>query len=253
MLCFYFNRHCYSNIQDEFMRYLKFHHDVRFGEPIPDSIIEEMSRKKFAMKSYANMKWCLAMFKAWTWARNRRSPGSVMVDLENVATITKQSLSHDLSHFIVETRKQDGSEYPSKMLKHILLIIQMYLSSIGLVFEFLEDSDFVGLRNCLDNKMKENAKKGLSRKVKKAEPLEASHMEMLWEGNFLGDDSPRKMSETLVFLIGINCGLHAGVEHRSLRRPGFDPQINVIMKDGVECLEYIEDISTKTNQGGLKH
>ena len=60
---FNFNcRHTYGNIQDEWLKYLKYWRDVRFGEPIPDSVIDEMSKKKYALKSYANMKWCLAMF-----------------------------------------------------------------------------------------------------------------------------------------------------------------------------------------------
>ena len=86
--------------------------------------------------------------------------------------ITKELLVHDLSRFIMETRKKDGTEFPPKMLKHILLMVQMYLSSIGLEYEFLEYVTFKGLSNCLDNKMKQNAKLGLGGKVHKADPLE---------------------------------------------------------------------------------
>ena len=130
------------------------------------------------------------MFRAWRWNRNRVFPGSITVDLDDISTITKQGLVHDLSHFIVETRKQDGSEFPPKTLKHIVLVIQMYLSSIGLDYEFLEDVAFKGLSNCLDNKMKEDAKMGLGCKVRKADPLEPEHMEELWAKGFLGVDTP---------------------------------------------------------------
>ena len=38
-----------------------------------------------------------------------------------------------------------------------------------------------------------------------------------------------------------------------LRRPGFDSQLEIVTVRGEECLKYTEDLSTKTNQGGLKH
>ena len=178
---------------------MKYKRDVRFGEPISDSVIEEMSRKKYALKSYANMKWVLAMYRAWCWSRNRLYPGSINVDMDNVGTITKHGLVHDVSRFILETRKCDGSEFPPRTLKHILLILQMYLHSVGFVYQLLDDVEFIAVRNCLDNKMKENAKKGLGRKVHKADPLEPHHLEILWDKGFLGIDTPRKLSDTLLF------------------------------------------------------
>ena len=33
---------------------MKYRHDVQFGEPIPDSVINKMSKKKYALKLYAN-------------------------------------------------------------------------------------------------------------------------------------------------------------------------------------------------------
>ena len=69
----------------------------------------------------------------------------------------------------------------------------------------------------------------------------------------MGDSDPKKLSNTLLFLIGLNMALHAGSEHKALCRPGCDPQI-VVVKDGdVEYLHYTEDLCTKTNQGGLDH
>ena len=47
--------------------------------------------------------------------------------------------------------------------------------------------------------------------------------------------------------------MRAGAEHRALHREGFDSQITVKQIDGQDCLEYIEDMAMKTNQGGLKH
>ena len=148
---------------------MEFCRDRRFGSPVPDYVIDEMSSKKYAEKSYRNMKWVLAMYCAWRWEWNRiPTLENIDVDLDDKSTFTKEALVHALSRFICETRKKDGSEFPPKILKHIILIVQMYLSSLGFVYEFLEDPEFRKLSMCLDNKMKQNAAMGLGRAMKKA-------------------------------------------------------------------------------------
>ena len=248
------NRYEYEQIDDDFVKYLRYCRDRCFGNPLPDNIIEEMSSKKYATKSYRNMKWVLAMYCAWKWQHNRLGTFEpITVDLDDVTLVTKEELVFALSRFICETRKKDGSEFPPKTLKHIILIIQMYLNSKGHVYEFLDDPEFHKLAMCVDNKMKENAKMGLGCTVRKAEPLDSKQVQQLWKSGVLGDDDPKKMSKTLLFLLGVNLALRAGWEHKSLRRPGCDPQITLVDEGGDECLLYCEDLSTKTNQGGLKH
>ena len=53
--------------------------------------------------------------------------------------------------------------------------------------------------------------------------------------------------------MGLNCALRAVKEHMALRRPGCNLQFELVMDDRVECIHYTEDISTKSNNGGLKH
>ena len=101
--------------------------------------------------------------------------------------------------------------------------------------------------------MKSNAKMGLGRTVKKAEALDWIQVKQLWESGVLGDDEPKKLCKTLLFLLGVNLALRAGWEYKALRHPGCDSQIVIVEEDGVECLLYTDDLSTKTNQGGLKH
>ena len=118
-------------------------------------MIEEMSSKKYSEKSYRNMKWVLAMYRAWRWENNRIGKyDPITVDLDDTSTLSKEGLVFALSRFICETRKKDGTEFPPKTLKHIILIIQMYLSSLGIVYEFLDDPEFRKLAMCVDNKMK---------------------------------------------------------------------------------------------------
>ncbi|XP_041349672.1 uncharacterized protein LOC121368967 [Gigantopelta aegis] len=75
---------------------------------------------------------------------------------------------------------------------------------------------------------------------------------MLWRKQFLGEDTPRQLLDTLVYLIGLNFALRAGDEHRFLR-VGSASQFELLVgSSGEKSLKYTEDIS-KTNQGSLKH
>lgn len=70
--------------------------------------------------------------------------------------------------------------------------------------------------------------------------------------NILGTDTPQKLLDTLLFLLGLNFALRAGQEHCNLR-VGKCSQISVMKeRNSLKYLEYKEDVS-KTNRGGLQH
>ena len=68
----------------------------------------------------------------------------------------------------------------------------------------------------------------------------------------MGKHNLKQLCDTVLFLIGINLALRGGKEHKKLRRPRFNPQIQVSTdNDGVKCLKYFADPKSKTNQGDL--
>ena len=78
--------------------------------------------------------------------------------------------------------------------------------------------------------------------------------EFLWSSGILGEDTPDKLRNTVLFLIGINVLLRAVDEHYSLRRPfpNYPSQLSFETNQaGVKCLVYREDHITKTHDGGL--
>ena len=103
-----------------------------------------------------------------------------------------------------------------------MVTVQMYLESLGYTWKLIDDPKFIKLKMCLDNKMKENAKKGLGREVCQAEALNGNEIDRLWESGVLGDSNPKQLSDTMLFLIGVNCALRAGKEHKMHYRPGCD-------------------------------
>ncbi len=68
----------------------------------------------------------------------------------------------------------------------------------------------------------------------------------------MGEEHPKQLSKTVLFLLGIHLALCGGKEHKQLPRPGFNPHISV-KKDihGQEYLQHDEDPKSKTNQGGI--
>ncbi|XP_048240336.1 uncharacterized protein KIAA1958-like [Haliotis rufescens] len=100
--------------------------------------------------------------------------------------------------------------------------------------------------------MKLLARKGIGVEKRQADVITEQQEDVLWETGILGEDTPQKLLDTLVYLIGLNFALRAGDEHRYLRS-GSNSQLQLLMSsNGVKQLKYTEDIS-KTNRGGLKH
>ncbi len=78
-----------------------------------------------------------------------------------------------------------------------------------------------------------------------------SEEDKMCKDGILGEDSPEKLRNTVMYLLGLSCALCGGQEHRDLRVPGFDPQVKICQEQGVDYLLYTEDACSKTNQGGL--
>ena len=102
--------------------------------------------------------------------------------------------------------------------------------------------------------MKALTASGVGVVVKQASVLSFSDENFLWENGFLGTSNPQQLLNTVVFVLGMSCALHAGKEHCALHSMGFNSQISWHMSptgDWYFC--YRKDIGLKTNKGGLKH
>ena len=76
----------------------------------------------------------------------------------------------------------------------------------------------------------------------------------LWDRGILEEDTPDKLRNTVLFLLGINVHLTVIEEHYYLQRltPVEASQLSFERNEkGVKCLVYREDSITKTHDGGL--
>ena len=174
--------------------------------------------------------------------------GSIRTEL---LEMMKAELCHALSRFVLEVRKTNGEDYPAETMYEIIISLQMYLESNGRVLKLLNDEEFTPLKNTLDAKMKELSAAGKRCQHKKAGIITETEEELLWSKGVLGTHTPRKLVDTMLYLLGLHFALRAGKEHRQLRF--VDSQLSVeIDSKGERCLRYVEDTS-KNRQGGLKH
>ena len=102
--------------------------------------------------------------------------------------------------------------------------------------------------------MKEQSKDNIGMVKRQVRVINYSVEDELWKQNVLGEQNPDQLRNTVLFLIGVNCGLRAGDEHYDLRRDALGKASQFEFKcndSGVHCLVYSEDTVTKTNDGGI--
>ena len=229
---------------------------------ISDKKIEELKQVKMPKKSESKMNWGARAYNDWRDYKLetfKYDYGIYNADLCDLESLTKENFEYSMCRFIPEVTKQKGSgPYPGKSLYQMVVAIQKYLN-INKVMWHLADkkgTEFLELRNVLDNVMKERSEMGVGMVKKQAEYISYEFEEELWEKNILGEDTPDKLRDTVLFLIGINIALRGVDEHYLLCRDMPDRPSQLSFKrdsQGIRCLVYTEDTCTKSNNGGLDH
>ena len=168
---------------------------------------------------------------------------------KNIDDLTKSELDYLLSFFILEVRTENGDKFKSSSLKSLIAMIQYHFNkSLSKGWSIFNDGEFQKTRNSLDLAMKLSRQEGRDGQKKRAEVVEETHEEVLWDKNILGSDSPKQLLQTLVFLIGKNFALRGRDEHRRLQMSNISKHQDQL--SGREYLLYVENFS-KTTKGGL--
>ena len=205
------------------------------------------------------MMWAVRAFKEWRMNRlndiMQFDNAIFAANLDEIESLSKENLEYTMCRFIPEvTKLKSGKDYPGKTLYEMCVAIQKYCNLNGKNWKLVDGPDFQQLRTVLDNVMKDRALRNIGMVKNQAGVIPMGFENSMWEPGVLGEDSPDKLRDTVLFLIGINCGLHAGDEHQALRRhsPWKNSQISFQKNEkGVRCVVYTEDTVTKTYDGGL--
>lgn len=233
----------------------------RHNIPMTFEAIKDKINKQMPEKSKDNAKWARGTFNKWLRDRNEHilnSGSSALMFLSTeghaeLSTLSKDSLNSALTFFVFEVRKTDGTKYPSSSLRHLICSINYWVKHMdNKPWHILSDPEFSGCQKALDAAMKEAAKEGFNLKTKRGACITQNQEESLWNRGYLGQDNPKKLTRTMLYLLSINCALRGGKELRQLT-VGDNSELHLVKRsDGQEVLVYTEQQS-KTNNHGLKH
>ena len=232
---------------------------IRKFKRVPTAKLSELKMKHLKKRTFNKMQWGVRAFSEWRLSKLSEIENYDELvfesDLKNVSGLTKQGLIHSLCMFIPEvTKVKDGSDYPGKTLYEMITSIQKYLHQNNLPWKLIDGPEFIDVKMVFDNVMKESATNNIGMVKKQAQFISLDIENDMWEKGVLGESTPDKLRETVLFLLGINLGLRAGYKHYSLRHDAHDKPSQLSFErseNNKRCLVYREDSVTKTNDGGI--
>ena len=184
---------------------------------VTDAHIQHLKQIQLKKKTESKVKWAVRAYIDWRNDRLKNfkyDVGIYEADLENLATLTKENLLHALCHFVPEVTKVKGEGlFPGHTLYQMVSAIQKYLVVNKIYWRLIHGTKFSDLKTVLDNVMQERTKINVGVVKKQAGVISYEIENKLWESGVLGEDTPDKLRDTVLFLIGINVTLRAVEEH----------------------------------------
>lgn len=201
-------------------------------------------------KTKIKERWAVKLFKEWHSEWKMRIDGELKT-YDDLEEMSEENLCYTLKFFIADVRKENGNKYPPKTLKSIYYLIQHYLQyECKKNFSLFTSDVFKSAREVLDAEMRLSALEGNVKETKKAGEISIEDEESLWTKGILGCENPKQLQQTIIYMMGIQCGLRAATEHKSLKH-GDNSQIQIVCEEGRDILVYREFVS-KNKHFGLK-
>ena len=175
----------------------------QYNLPLEQGEIEDLSHKKFSDETLKKIRWVTKMYREWRAYRNGLpNLEKITCDLEDISTISYDSLILAVSRFITEVKKLDGNDFPGKTLYDIVVCLQFHLECMGFGWKLLSDDTFMNIRFTLDNMMKLRTAQGIGVSVRKAQIMTATDEDLLWSMGLFGTNSPEVLLNTIVLILG---------------------------------------------------
>lgn len=221
--------------------------DVRFAST-SEADIEEHLGQRVPHTTKSKEKWVVRLFKSWHNQWKVKLDGQLKV-FDELEEMSDGDLCYCLKFFIADIRKTTGERYPPQTLKSIYYMIQHYLEyQCKRNAKLFKSPSFKEARDVLDAEMRLSARKGYVRRPKRAEPITVADEEKLWDDGLLGCSTPKQLQRTLIYSMGIQCGLRAASEHKALLF-GKNSQLNLVKENDREVLIYTETVSKNKHFG----
>ena len=186
--------------------------------------------------------WGMSVWKDWCKARGITSA---------IEDMSSTDINHHMAHFVHETRRRDGAEYPASSLVNIVSSIQRYLKENGrpdVSFYDEKNIDYDHLRKSLDARMKDLTRRGIGLQKKQAQPKTPEMEAILWQKNIFSRETGKGLQNIVFWYASKIFGLRAADEHRTLECEQFSMQRD---EKGDLFLRF-SGRSCKNYQGGLR-
>ena len=188
------------------------------------------------------------------WRDSRANSGSGTDTLPQLDDVTNEQLSYWLCRFVVEAQNQGGLPYTGGALYGLCAGIQRYvrekraLSKDKEALDIYKDPSFTLFTRTFDSVLKELHQQGIGTTKRQAQVISGELEESMWTEGVLGNDTPEKLLDTLVFCFGLNFALRSGKEHRNLKPAMLE------YKEPSDSSPYLmyNEYGSKNNPGGLK-
>ena len=102
-------------------------------EPVSDDEIQRLIDSQKNPNSRKNTKWAIETFNKWRDARD---------NVQLLTEMNSESLNYWMQRFVLEVRKQDGSEYPPRSLYYIVCGLLRFMRDENIHnMNFLDEKD----------------------------------------------------------------------------------------------------------------
>lgn len=219
----------------------------RHATTTPEELEEHIS-SIIPKETIRKRNWALRLFRSWFSEWHTSLDGNLKV-YDPIEDMSASNLDYCLQYFIADVRKENGSKYPPRTLKEIYAMIQHYCNNeLNKNWSFFNDVLFVNARKALDAEMRLSAREGNVTVPKRSEPISKEIENDLWDKGVFGEGNSQQLQNTLIFLIGLNFGLRANMEHKNLLF-GANSQFQLIQENEIEKLQYKEHCSKSRHFG----
>ena len=191
----------------------------RFHFETDDEELLQAMKGNTVKNTAPNNKWALNNFSQWFCERKE------MLALQDSRQPLDVLLTDDadklcqLSFLVMETRKEDGSEYTPKSLYFIVAGLQRVIKlekGHSFSFNIFSDTRFESFHNVFDHKFQKLHEQGIGAKSQHVSAITDDDEKKLWDSNILNLSTPSGLLNCVFFYNGKNLCLR-GDEHRKLR------------------------------------
>ena len=190
----------------------------RFSSPVKEDVFEEAAKGVIPSNTKKSNLWALRTFESWMKQRNVRMPGDP-VPSSILQCHDKSAVCKFMRYFVLEVRREDGSQYPPSSIRSLLCGVNRILKDNEVPFSIMnkEDPSFRELFLTLDTVTSTLHRQGIGAIKDSASVISYEHETIFWQKKILGYDTPKTLQKAVFFVVGLNFVLRGVEEHHSLQ------------------------------------